>query len=363
MNFLMPTEIVMGRECIRENASIFARYGKKAMLVTGERSARQNGSQADVIAALESQGMEYIVFDRIMANPTVDIVYEGAIQARENAVQFIIGIGGGSPMDAAKVIALLATQDISRENLFGGVYENRILPMIMVPTTAGSGSEVTKYAILTNDVTQTKISVATPLIFPNVAMLDAKYTETLTIKTTVNTAIDALSHSIEGMLSKRANAISNLLAKESIRIIAECFKELESGQVSNVSRERLLYASSLGGMVISQTGTVAVHAMGYSLTYFKNIDHGHANGLLMGEFLNYIKEFEPDLIAEILSFMNMNVIDEFKEKMETLLEKTEKITGEEIEQYSKTAMKTGHIANCIVTLDFEGVKRIYEKSV
>jgi len=363
MNFLMPTEVVMGRRCIIDNASIFARYGKRAMLVTGAKSAKLNGSQEDVIAALKSQGMEYIVFDKIMANPTIDIVYEGAVLARENAIQLIIGIGGGSPMDAAKVIALLAAQDISRENLFGGKYEDKILPMIMVPTTAGSGSEVTKYAILTNDVAQTKISIATPLVFPNVAMLDASYTETLTMKTTVNTAIDALSHSIEGMLSKRANAISDLLAAESIKIIAECFKELESGQVSIVSRERLLYASALGGMVISQTGTVAVHAMGYSLTYFKNVDHGQANGLLMGEFLNYINEFEPDMISKILSFMNMNTIDEFKHKMATLLERIEKITEEEIEQYSKTVMKTGHIKNCIVTLDYEGVKRIYEKSV
>lgn len=140
-----------------------------------------------------------------MSNPTVECVYDGAETAMEEEVDFVIAIGGGSPMDSAKAIALLAVSDIERKNLFDGNIGNKALPMIHIPTTAGTGSEVTPYAILTNHEKQTKKSIASPCLFPTYALLDAKYTKNLGLATTVNTAIDSLSHSVEGMMSKRAN--------------------------------------------------------------------------------------------------------------------------------------------------------------
>ncbi|NTV78829.1 MAG: iron-containing alcohol dehydrogenase [Clostridiales bacterium] len=362
INFLMPTEMIMGKDCVVNNASVFSRYGKKAMLVTGCHSAKENGSQEDVLKALATQNLDYVIFDKIMANPTIDIVYEGAAFARENQVDFIVGIGGGSPMDAAKGIALLAAQDISRENLFSGVYDNRILPMIFIPTTSGTGSEVTKYSILTNDEAQTKTSIASPVIFPKVAMIDAKYTESVNLTTTINTAIDALSHSVEGMLCNKANAITNLLAKDAISKIAECFTQLQEGIISSEAREKLIYASALGGIVISQTGTTAVHAMGYSLTYFKHVDHGRANGLLLGEFLEFVEAKRPELIGEILECMNCSSVSEYKGIMDRLLGQKETITQEEIEQYSKIAIKAKNIPNSVVVPTQEDLIQIFQKS-
>jgi len=362
MNFLMPTELIMGKDCVVNNASVFSRYGKKAMLVTGCNSAKQNGSQEDVLKALNLQNVDYVIFDKIMANPTIDIVYEGAAFARENKVDFIIGIGGGSPMDAAKGIALLAAQEISQENLFSGIYENSVLPMIFIPTTSGTGSEVTKYSILTNDAAQTKTSIASPVIFPKVAMIDAKYTESVNLTTTINTAIDALSHSVEGMLCNKANPISNLLAKDAIRKIAECFTQLQEGSITSESREKLIYASALGGIVISQTGTTAVHAMGYSLTYFKHVDHGRANGLLLGEFLEFVEIKKPELVHEILECMNLSSVSEYKNIMAKLLGKKELITQEEIEQYANIAMKAKNIPNSVVVPEQEDLIHIFQKS-
>jgi len=366
--YFMPTRVIMGRDCITGNSEVFKSLGKKALIVTGARSAKENGSEADVKTALENAGIPYLVYDKVMSNPTISCAYDGAGFARENAVDFIIAIGGGSPMDAGKAIALLAAQDIKEEDLFSGNYDSKVLPMAFVPTTAGTGAEVTQYSILTNDKKQTKTSIASDLIFPAVSFLDGKYMEKLPAKTTINTAVDALSHAIEGVMSVRASVISDTLASESIRMIAGCLPEILDYKAKRVialgaeTRETLLQASFMAGMVIAQTGTTAVHAMGYSLTYFKDIDHGRANGLLLGEYMRFTECVKPDLIAKILSAMNVTDVDQFIELMNSLLGEREEISSEEISRYSKTAMLTKNIGNCAVRPKEAELERIFTLS-
>ena len=367
--YYMPTRVIMGADCIIKNSELFIPLGKRALIVTGAQSAKRNGSEKDVKTALESVGIQYLVFDKVMSNPTISCVYEGASYAKENGVDFIIAIGGGSPMDAGKAIALLATQDIEEGSLFSGNYENKVLPMAFVPTTAGTGSEVTQYSILTNDKAQTKTSIASDLLFPTVTFLDAKYTEYLGVITTINTAIDALSHAVEGMLSVRASNVSDALAVASIRMVMNCVPdmlqalELGSKGVFNLKqREQLLQASLMAGMVIAQTGTTAVHAMGYSLTYFKNIDHGRANGLLLGEYLKFVEKVQADLAERILSAMNFSEAEQFLELLKKLLGEKEEISSEEIKQYSKRAIQTKNIANSAVKPTEEDINKMFTLS-
>lgn len=154
--YYMPSKILMGEDCVQTNSEAFLKMGKKALIVTGEHSAKKNGSFDDIIKVLSSNGQTWALFDKIMSNPTIESVYEGAAIARSEQVDFIIAIGGGSPMDAAKAINLLACQDIPESELFRGQYTDEILPMVMVPTTAGTGSEVTPFAVLTDNRAQTK---------------------------------------------------------------------------------------------------------------------------------------------------------------------------------------------------------------
>jgi alcohol dehydrogenase class IV len=366
--YYMPTRVFTGIDCISNNKEVFKTLGKTALIVTGARSAKENGSEKDVRMALESVGISYLLFDRVKSNPTVACVKEGAETARLNGVDFIIAIGGGSPMDAGKAIALLAAQEIDEAELFSGNYKNGVLPVACVPTTAGTGSEVTQYAILTNDKAQTKTSIATDYLFPAVAFLDSKYMRDLPVGTTVNTAIDALSHAVEGMLSVRASLVSNTLATESIRLIMESIPELLKAAaagtraISLQTREMLLQASMMAGMVIAQTGTTAVHAMGYSLTYFKDIDHGRANGLLLAEYLRLVEKQQPELSGRILKSLGLAGVNEFRELMDRLLGTKEAISAEEIRQYSALAMKTKNISNSIVKPDEEDLTRIFEAS-
>lgn len=362
LSFYMPTKVISEKECVRNNADIFNR-GKKAIIVTGKHSARKNGSLDDVICALDKNDVEYVIFDKVMSNPTVDCVYDGAEIAMEEEADFVIAIGGGSPMDAAKAIALLAVSDIDKKDLFSGYIGNKALPMIHIPTTAGTGSEVTPYSILTNHEKQTKTSISSPCLFPEYALLDAKYMKELSLKTTVNTAIDSLSHSIEGMMSARANDMADVIAREAIGLFAAEFDNLISGEFADKDREKLLYASMLGGVVISQTKTTAVHAMGYSLTYFKSIDHGRANGLLLGEFMKYTEKFAPEKIRDILNCMGMKSVDEFKAMIDKILGEKENFALEELEMYADIAANSGGVKNSIHCPDRMEILEIYKKSL
>lgn len=362
INFHMPTKVMIGVGCIKQNTTSFKELGNKAMLVTGTTSAKLNGSQKDVIDALESIGISYILYDKVMSNPTIACVYEGAKLAKDNGVDLIISIGGGSPMDAGKAIALVAAQEIEEKDLFSGSYENKILPMVHIPTTAGTGSEVTHYSILTNDQAQTKTSIASPLLFPKIAFCDPSYMMTLGKTTTINTAVDALSHAVEGMLSIKASPLTDALAIESIKSIVRCYEGLKKGILTLEERENLLYASTLAGIVIAHTGTTAVHSMGYSLTYFKAIDHGRANGLLMANFFRFVERTNPIIIKNILSYMELEDIEAFESWMNQLLGYKDVITEDEIKQFSHIAIRAKNIANCKVIPTLKDLIEVYERT-
>ncbi len=363
VNFYMPTKVIMGLGCVINQKESMRGLGKKAMLVTGKNSAKANGSQEDVIQVLTGMGIDYVVYDQVMSNPTIDCVYEGAALAKKEQVEFIISIGGGSPMDAGKAIALLAAQEVTRENLFSGQYEQKVLPMVHIPTTAGTGSEVTPYAILTNDQAQSKTSMASSVLFPTIAYCDPTYMKSLSKTVTINTAIDALSHAVEGMLSKRATILTDALAKESIGYLMQNVEALKAGSLSPEQRGDLLYASTLAGMVIAHTGTTAVHSMGYSLTYFRDIDHGRANGLLLANFMRFVEKSNDTLIQRILSSMSLTSVDQFAKELEELLGEKESLSDEEIESFASIAFNAKNIINCAVIPSKEDLIDIYKVSL
>jgi alcohol dehydrogenase class IV len=270
-------------------------------------------------------------------------------------------------MDASKAAACLALNPVDKSAFFGTSF-NTALPIVAVPTTAGTGSEVTPYAIITNDQAQTKSNIGSPAIFPRYAFLDAKYMLSLSREITVNTAVDALSHAVEGMLSIKASAITDTLARESISVVSGSFPTLLSNrEISLELRQKLLYGSTLAGMVIAHTGTTAVHSMGYPLTYYNHIDHGRANGIIFAEFLRVIDAKEKNnpnrRVPIILSVMGLKSLDEFDKTISSLMGKKEKFALPELEKYAGQAIKAKNIANCIIKLDQGEILEIYKKSI
>jgi alcohol dehydrogenase class IV len=275
-------------------------------------------------------------------------------------------------MDAAKAAAVLAVNDISKDELFGLSFKTA-LPLVAVPTTAGTGSEATPYSVLIDTAGPVKRSVGSPLIFPRFAFLAARYMKGLGRNNTVNTAIDALSHAVEGMCSVRADPISDTLAKESIAMIMSCFDALldfpeKPEDLPSEIREKLLLASAMAGIVISQTGTQVVHSMGYQFTLNWGTDHGRANGLIMGSFLKLLEAREKagsssaKRIPAICSALGMN-LDEFSRTLDKFLGKREQASSIQLEEWADNSNEPRKLTNCYITVNREEILEMFRQSV
>ncbi|MDR1307283.1 MAG: iron-containing alcohol dehydrogenase [Treponema sp.] len=358
LNYLMPTRLLMGENCLLGQRLFLARLGKKACVITGKHSAKANGAYDDVVEALEANGQGHVLYDGVMNNPTDTCVFEAGKLAKSEGCDFMLAIGGGSPMDAAKAAAVLAVNDISKEEMFNLQF-TAALPIAAVPTTAGTGSEVTQYSVLVDTTGPdgktphpggpAKRSMGSPLLFPRCAFLDAQYMKNLSRNITVHTALDALSHAVEGFLCLRANGISDMLAKESIALMGDCFDPLLTfpGSPSEVSpeiREKLLLASTLAGMAIAQSGTAVPHSMGYQFTLNWGTDHGRANGLLMKPFLTLClnrERADPSIkprIPALIKALGMD-LERFFDIIERLLGTRERAAEAELAEWGALPMK------------------------
>lgn len=362
-SFFVPTHVVSGTGCVRASAAELAKVGSTFLVVTGAHSARATGALDDVEAALGEAGCTWQVYDRVGENPTVGCAFDGAGVVRSLAADAVLAIGGGSPMDAAKAMALIAANPgLTPDSLFAGSYPGGCLPLVCVPTTAGTGSEVTRASILTDDVAQTKRAISTSAIFPALALVDGAYTRTLGERTTVNTVVDALSHAAEGLVSAGAGPVTDALATDSLGRIGACLGRLAAGELTADDRESLMAASCEAGMVIANTGTTAVHGMGYSLTYFRHIPHGRANGLLMPAWFRWVAEREPGRVGQMVAALGLGSLDEFDDVLAGLLGEREQLGAAEVADFAERASHTGNIANCLVRPDRDDLEAVLRES-
>ncbi len=318
MNYIyeVPTKLVIGKDCIQKQGNLFASLGTKACIVTGKSSAKRNGSYQDVIAALEAIDIEHVLFDEVEENPSLETLEKAKNLALEAKADFVIGIGGGSPMDAAKGIAvMIKNPHIGANNLICDTILNGV-PVVAIPTTAGTGSEVTPYAIFTDHKLGTKVNYG-HRVFPTLAFLDATYILDMPISLTRYTALDALSHLIESYLNVKTNPISEIYVKEGLTLWAKGIEPLLSGSLNLQDREHLLLASTYAGMAIAQTGTSLPHTMGYSLTYYEGLHHGVANTMLYRAYLGCFKDKGP--INTLVKWLNLNNIEELYTIIDRLL--------------------------------------------
>ncbi len=358
----MPTEIVFGQDVVKESGANLA-LGSKALIVTGRSSARLSGALDDVLSVLSGQ---YVIFDEVENNPSVETVIKGGQLGKAEGCDYVLAIGGGSPLDAAKVMAVLAVNEVHPLDLYKNGWKNRALPIVAVPTTAGTGSEVTQYAVLTIAEEETKRGLRGPDLFPQVAYLDPRYTESLSLEVTIDTGVDALSHLIESYLAKRATSASDLVALQGIALWGTAIPALRQNLIDLKTRETLLLASSLGGIAIAQTGTALVHALGYSLTYYDGLPHGRANAVSMKAYLEYTAKVAPERVDTVLGLLDLPSIDAFGLLLDDLfgehLEKLQ-LSEETISHYVSKAMLTGNIKNSLGNPTVEDLTEILKKGV
>lgn len=357
----IPTKLFFGECIIEKKKEVFLNIGNKALIVTGKSSAKNNGSLFDVMQTLDEANVSFVVFDQIEENPSLETIEKGRLLGTEQEVDFVIGIGGGSPLDAAKAIALfIKNPQVKVDDIFQSK-QLSYLPVLTIPTTAGTGSEVTPYSIVTVKKEETKKNLGQK-IYPYAAFLDYRYMEELPYHITVNTAIDAFTHLVEGYLNTNATMMSDLYAKEGFSYFLECFNAIERNTIDSATREKLLYVSMLAGMVITQTGTSLPHAMGYALTYHKGVAHGMANGILL---LEYLKSFQDKTkIKQMLSFMNVKSLEDLEIYLAPFLKIEVEIKEEELIQYATRFYQNEQKRkNHPEEISLEKIIEVYQKSI
>lgn len=254
---------------------------RKVFIVTdpGIVAAGIAGQLEEILAAGE---IAFARYDRVEPDPRIEIAVEAAEEVTKFGADMVIGLGGGSAIDIAKIAAILVTNDGPLAEYFGiDLVPNPGLKTIIIPTTAGTGSEVTPIVILSDEEEKLKKGVVSPHLFPSAAILDPKLTVGLPPSVTAATGMDALIHAVEAFTSKNANGVTDMLAAEAIRLIVENIRTAYANGSDLEARGKLLEGSLLAGMAFANAGVTAVHAFAYPIGAEFHIPHGVANSIML----------------------------------------------------------------------------------
>lgn len=308
-SFHNPVILRFGAGSFNETGRAAADYGSRAMIVTGGSSARKSGLLDRAIGLLEDAGLSATVFDRIMPNPTDEIVDEGAEFARAEEIDVIVALGGGSPMDAAKGIAIAATHDapISEFLKVGDRPQatEATLPLICVTTTSGTSSELTPFAVVTTTSATMKSAIRSDYIFPKVAIVDPETTLTCPESVTANTGADVLAHAIEGYFSTEANPLTDLFAERAIGLVGRWLPKAVADCENTEAREKMALANVYAGYVLSNCGASVMHALEHPISaLYPDVAHGAGLAVMMVAYAEHYWDRDPlkfGRIAQLLS--------------------------------------------------------------
>jgi alcohol dehydrogenase class IV len=301
--FNTAPSIVFGSGAIQRIGEIAAqRLGARVTLVTDAGLVRA-GVIAPALAALEAVGLAVSVYDGIVADPPEDVVLAAVENARAHDAQGVIGLGGGSSMDVAKLVALLLKSGEALGDIYGvGFAKGPRLPLLLVPTTAGTGSEVTPISIVTTGAHEKK-GVVSPVILPDIALLDPDLTLGLPPHVTAATGVDAMVHAIEAYTSTSANnnPVSRALACEALRLLGQNIRRAVHHGADVEARSAMLLGSMLAGQAFANSPVAAVHALAYPIGGHFGVPHGLSNALVLPYVLRFNAEACADAYAELAS--------------------------------------------------------------
>lgn len=296
-NFYNPTRIVFGSgklSTLREQAL----PGKKALLlISNGKSTKLNGSLNTVETQLDEAGVKYVLFDKIMENPVKEVIMEGAAYARANNCDFILALGGGAVLDSSKAIAAMATNDGDLwDYVTGGTgkampLKNKGLPIVTVPTSSGTGSEINCWGVISNLETHEKIGFGAECLTPVLSIVDPALMKTVPPKYTAYQGFDALFHNTEVMMSSGVNLLSEAIALSAIENIAKYLPIAVKDGGNLDAREHVAYAATVAGITMQLTSTTAQHSMEHAMSaYHHNLPHGAGLIMISVEFARYFIE-------------------------------------------------------------------------
>ncbi len=301
--FKAPSVIVFGPGAAKEAGNHARGLGKKALLVT-DRNLENFGLLKVVKSSLEASGVPFGVYDQVVTEPTIAHAEEGLKAYKEAQADFLIAVGGGSPMDAAKAVAVLS-RNPGRVSDFMGANKipNPGAPLICIPTTAGTGSEVTPFTIITDTARDVKMLIASSYVIPRVSLVDPLMTPTMPREITAATGIDALTHAIEAYVSLKAQPITDTLALQAIRIIAANIRQAWSNGDNLEARTNMILGSLQAGLAFANSSVALVHGMARPIGAYFHVAHGISNAALLPTVMEFSILGNPKKYAEIAAAM------------------------------------------------------------
>ena len=296
----VPSILVEWSGARRLGALLAPRLAERRVLLVTDAGLVGAGLVAPALDSLRSAGFAVTIFDAVRVDPLEDVVLRCAAQAQADRAELVIGLGGGSSLDVAKLAAVLAQSDQSLREMYGiGKVQGGRLKLVLVPTTAGTGSEVTHIAVVTTEGA-VKLGVASPQLFCDVALLDAELTLGLPRNHTAATGIDAMVHAIEAYTTKhRKNPISDALAREALRLLSRNLIAACSNGGDRAAREAMLLGATLAGQAFANAPVAAVHALAYPLGGHYHVPHGLSNALMLAPVLRFNSRVAASLYAEL----------------------------------------------------------------
>lgn len=371
--FHMPTALFVGKNAVEDYAYVMKQLGKKAFIITSEFPAGvQNLALDDVKRACEAQGIEYAVNSGAEDNPTIASVNEITKAAYEYHPDFIIAVGGGSAIDSAKAVSVLIGfpgedpfhvfyDTPAHDDLLIGVGDSEI-PMVAVPTTAGTGSEVGRAAVLTDERVGTKVSMH-QRVFPDISYVDYRYIKSASPKLLHSSAMDALAHGVEAYLNNDGTIMTRGYAMTGFSLFKEYKEDLFNNTLDEEGYEKVALASNIFGMGMMYSTTIT-HGMGYPLTHEKDVTHGLACGVFLGEFLRNFKN--QDLVKPVVTACGFDNVDQFADYVNGILAQHLHFTctHAEIEEWTDMMFNLKwRLRKNPEPLTREDIKNIYERSL
>ena len=385
-SYFLPVNIQFGWNKVDSVADFVTPYGKKALIVTGRTSAKKSGLYDRVVAKLEAAHIDHVLFDQVDANPLTTTALEGATLANSESCDMVIAIGGGSIMDCAKGIAFMAVNegDIN-DYIFNRKSSDNALPLIVIPTTCGTGSEGNGFGVLTNPETGDKKSLRCNAIVPKVSIVDPVVMGTMPPHVLASVGFDALCHNIEAYTSKTAQPFTDALSYYAVTLLAQYLvplykhvKAVANGKPEVLNEKQLTkawesvtLASTIGGMVINTAGVTLAHGMEHPASGLKDITHGVGLAVIEPVVVEYTWSANPDKFGALARIFNHGDGSELGEALRFIVHDLDLTTNLTELGFTKKdipwlvdnvyVVATGNIANTMAEINRKDIEVLYKK--
>ena len=296
--FIMPKKIISGENALQQSKEVIRTLGTKALVVSGKVMNRI-GNVRIVTNLLDEIGIGWTVYDDITGEPD-DVMIDGGVEAyKANGCDFLIAIGGGSPMDSMKAIGALITNPGKIADYMGKEITNPLPPMVAIPTTAGTGSEATQFTIITDTKTSIKMLLKGTVLIPDVAIVDASFTVSSPKSVTNATGLDALTHAVEGYTSKKASPLTDVYAVDAVKRIFQYLPRAYENGEDMEAREEMILAALEAGVVINNSSVTLVHGMSRPIGANFHVPHGLSNAMLLKVCLTFALDGTYERFADL----------------------------------------------------------------